>query len=73
MTKTALNVLKKSVFLVDDHPLVRDWLSRLINDEIDLVVCGSADKTEDAIVGIARLHPDVIIVDIGLRGKSGLE
>lgn len=64
---------KKSVFLVDDHPLVRDWLSRLINEETDLTVCGWADKAEDAIAGISKLHPHVIIVDIGLRGKSGME
>jgi len=71
--KTASEVSRKSVFLVDDHPLVRDWLSRLINEETDLMVCGTADKAEDALTEIARLHPDVIIVDIGLRGKSGLE
>jgi DNA-binding NarL/FixJ family response regulator len=64
---------KKSIFLVDDHPLVRDWLSRLINEESDLAVCGWADKAEDALTGIARFNPNVIIVDIGLRGKSGLE
>jgi DNA-binding NarL/FixJ family response regulator len=53
--------------------MVRDWLSRLINDEADLEVCGCADNADDASVAIARLRPDISIIDIGLRGKSGLE
>jgi DNA-binding NarL/FixJ family response regulator len=71
--KTETSAKKTSVFLVDDHPLVRDWLSRLINEEKDLEVCGSAERADEAIGGIERLRPDVIIIDIGLRGKSGLE
>ena len=64
---------KATVFIVDDHPLVRDWLSRLINNETDLEVCGSADNTAEAIQAITRLQPRISIIDIGLRGKSGLE
>jgi DNA-binding NarL/FixJ family response regulator len=64
---------KSTVFIVDDHPLVRDWLSRLINDETDLEVCGSADNTDEAVEAIARLQPSISVIDIGLRGKSGLE
>ena len=73
MTKTENSPLKTTVFLVDDHPLVRDWLSRLINEEKDLEVCGWAERADDAITAIDRLKPGIIIVDIGLRGKSGLE
>ena len=64
---------KTTVFIVDDHPLVRDWLSRLINDEADLEVCGTADNADEASVAIARHQPAISIIDIGLRGKSGLE
>ena len=64
---------KITVFIVDDHPLVRDWLSRLINEETDLEVCGWADKADEAIGAIERLKPGISIIDIGLRGKSGLE
>jgi DNA-binding NarL/FixJ family response regulator len=64
---------KVTVFIVDDHPLVRDWLTRLINDETDLEVCGFADNADEAAQSIARLHPGISIIDIGLRGKSGLE
>ncbi len=73
MTKTENSPLKTKVFLVDDHPLVRDWLSRLINEEKDLEVCGWAERADEAITAIDRLKPGIIIVDIGLRGKSGLE
>src|ERR1700744_4959765 len=64
---------KSTIYLVDDHPLVRDWLSRLIDDEADLRVCGTTDKVDEAILAIPQLKPKLIIVDIGLRGKSGLE
>jgi DNA-binding NarL/FixJ family response regulator len=73
LSKAAETFKKTTVFLVDDHPLVRDWLSRLIQEEPDLSVCGWADNADEAIRGIERLHPEIIIVDIGLRGKSGLE
>lgn len=64
---------RTSVFLVDDHPLVRDWLSRLINEEPDLEVCGWADSADNAIATLENLKPGIILVDIGLPGKSGLE
>jgi len=73
MEKTPSSPRKATVFIVDDHPMVRDWLSRLINDEADLEVCGSADNADEAGQAIARLHPAISIIDIGLRGKSGLE
>ena len=73
MDKTELSPSKRNIFLVDDHPLVRDWLSRLINEEKDLQVCGWSDNVDDAKAHIANLRPDITIVDIGLRGKSGLE
>jgi DNA-binding NarL/FixJ family response regulator len=73
MAKTEISRSKTTVFIVDDHPLVRDWLSRLINEEKDLEVCGWADKADDAIAAIERLKPRILIIDIGLRGKSGLE
>ena len=64
---------KHSVFLVDDHPLVREWLTNLVNQQPDLVVCGEAETRPQAIERIAHLKPDVAIVDIALKGSSGLE
>ena len=64
---------KRSVFLVDDHPLVREWLTNLINQQHDLFVCGEAESRPQAIERIAQLKPNVAIVDIALKGSSGLE
>lgn len=61
------------VFLVDDHPLVREWLTNLIHQQADLVVCGEAETPAQALDAIARKKPDVAIVDISLKGGSGIE
>ena len=64
---------KRSVFIVDDHPLVREGLKNLINGQSDLIVCGEAKDSADAVAGIAKEQPDVAIIDISLTNESGLE
>src|SRR5260221_11134070 len=64
---------KKSVFLVDEHPLVREWLTKLINQQPALSVCGEAESAPHAIQAIAATRPDVVIVDISLKDSSGIE
>ena len=64
---------KAKVFLVDDHPLVREWLTTLIQQQPDLVVCGEAETPAQAFDAIAGQKPDVAIVDISLKGGSGIE
>ena len=64
---------KHSVFIVDDHPLVREGLTNLINGQSDLTVCGEAKNSGEAIDGIAEERPDVAIIDISLTNESGLE
>ena len=61
------------VFLVDDHPLVREWLTNLISRQPDLLVCGEAEGTAAALRAIAAAAPHVAIVDLSLDGRSGLE
>jgi DNA-binding NarL/FixJ family response regulator len=61
------------VFIVDDHPLVREGLANLINQQADVTVCGEAEDSASAITGIQALQPDVILVDISLKNESGLE
>lgn len=58
---------------MDDHPLVREWLANLINQEPDLMVCGSADAVEAAIQGMDQSKPDLVIVDLSLKNSSGLD
>jgi DNA-binding NarL/FixJ family response regulator len=64
---------KKGIFIVDDHPLVREWLAILINQQPDLKVCGEAGGAAEGLALIAAAKPDVAIVDISLEGKSGIE
>jgi DNA-binding NarL/FixJ family response regulator len=64
---------KRRVFVVDDHPLVREWLANLINQQPDLEVCGEAENAADALRGIAATNPDLAIIDITLNAASGLE
>jgi DNA-binding NarL/FixJ family response regulator len=64
---------KRRIFLVDDHPLVREGLTNLINEQNDLIVCGEAEDSAGAITGIAKTRPDVALVDISLKNESGLE
>src|SRR5262245_47587759 len=66
-------VRKRRIFLVDDHPLVREGLANLINEQNDLVVCGEAEDSAGAMTGIAKTRPDVALVDISLKNESGLE
>jgi DNA-binding NarL/FixJ family response regulator len=64
---------KTKVFLVDDHPLVREWLTQLLQRESDLAICGEAEDTADALEKIAATQPDIVIADISLKSTHGLE
>ena len=64
---------KHCIFIVDDHPLVREGLTNLINRQSDLIACGEAKDSAEAIAGIAKERPDVAIIDISLTNESGLE
>jgi DNA-binding NarL/FixJ family response regulator len=61
------------VFIVDDHPLVREGLANLINQQTDLNVCGEAEDSSSAISGIQTTEPEIVLVDISLKNESGLE
>jgi len=64
---------KSRVFIVDDHPLVREGLANLINEQDDLIVCGEAEDSAQAITRLATVRPDVALIDISLKNESGLE
>jgi DNA-binding NarL/FixJ family response regulator len=64
---------KTKIFLVDDHPLVREGLVNLINQQSDLEVCGEAGNEPHALELIGTVLPDVAIVDITLENGSGIE
>jgi DNA-binding NarL/FixJ family response regulator len=64
---------RTKIFLVDDHPLVREWLALLIQRESDLMVCGEAEDTHEAVEKIEQCKPDIVIADISLKTTHGLE
>ena len=65
--------MKTKILLVDDHPLVREWLTNLINEEPDFEVCGQAGDAREALDLMGKLSPRIAVVDISLDGGSGLE
>ena len=65
-------VKKAKILLVDDHPIVRQGLAQLINQEPDLAVCGHAEDGKTALNAIAAHKPDIVILDISLNGPDGL-
>jgi DNA-binding NarL/FixJ family response regulator len=65
--------LKKRLLLVDDHPMMREGLTQLIGHEPDLEICGEAGDANEALEKINLLHPDLVLTDITLPGKNGVE
>ena len=63
----------KRVLIVDDHPVLREGLATQINREPDLTVCGEADNARAALSAIEQLEPDLVLADINLPGRNGLE
>jgi DNA-binding NarL/FixJ family response regulator len=61
------------IFLVDDHPLVRDWLATLLRQQPDFEICGQAEDAREALTAMQADPPDVAIVDLSLKNSSGLD
>ena len=64
---------KKQIFIVDDHAMFREGLRQLIDREADLAVCGDAADATEALEKINQSEPDLVVVDISLSGKSGID
>ncbi len=65
--------IKNKVLIVDDHPLLRDGLSRVLNQQSDLMVCGEAGDSRAAMAALAATRPDVVIVDLTMENGNGLD
>jgi DNA-binding NarL/FixJ family response regulator len=63
----------KRVVIVDDHPLIRRGLERMIHSGDGFVVCGEAGNADEALAVVRKVKPDLAIVDIGLPGRDGIE
>ena len=63
----------KRILIVDDHPMMREGLAQLIGNDPGLATCGEAGDAREALEKINILKPDLVLTDITLPGKSGLE
>ncbi len=64
---------RRRILILDDHPITRYGLIQLINHEPDLVVCGEAATAPEALAAIRSAKPDLVLADIAMPGRSGLE
>lgn len=64
---------RKKILVVDDHAVLREGLVAQINREPGLIVCGEAEKARTAIEAVEKLNPDLVLADINLPGRNGLE
>ena len=72
----AINNIKRSIhrlLLVDDQPILREGFAHLLDQEQDLKVCGQADSAAGALKAITALRPDLVTVDVVLKGMNGIE
>lgn len=63
----------KKILIVDDHPVVRDGLQAVIGAEDGLAVCGAAGSVEEALTLLQDVEPDLILSDLSLPGRNGVE
>jgi DNA-binding NarL/FixJ family response regulator len=70
---SSTQIAKKKIFVLDDHPIVRQGLSQLVNEQADLSVCGVAPDAASALEAMDDLSPDLLVLDISLDGPDGLD
>jgi DNA-binding NarL/FixJ family response regulator len=70
--KAGTKTKKNKVFIVEDHCILREGLTHLINSEDDLVVCGEIDNVTNALQAIENAKPDIVVVDISLADGNGI-
>ncbi len=67
------SVMERRILLVDDHPMTREGLAAIINRQADLAVCGQAGSPAEAMSALAELQPDLMVTDMTMPGRSGIE
>jgi DNA-binding NarL/FixJ family response regulator len=64
---------QRKILVVDDHPMIREGLAKLVDVEQDLMICGQAEDVPEALKAISETKPDIVVVDISLKQSSGIE
>lgn len=67
------SVKRIGVFLADDHTVVRRGIAHIVQGEDDMEVVGEAGNGSEAVEAVLRLRPDVVLMDIGMPGISGID
>lgn len=65
--------MKQKIYILDDHPIVIEGLTKVINGQEDLQVIGSSDDATNALAQIAKLKPELVVLDITLKDRSGVD
>ena len=65
--------MKSKIYILDDHPIVVEGLKKLIDSQEDMQVIGSAEDANTALLQIAKLKPEIVILDITLKDRSGVD
>jgi DNA-binding NarL/FixJ family response regulator len=73
MTTDSPPPYRHRILIVDDHPLYRDGLRRFIESQPDLMCCGQAEDGQSAKAAVANSRPDLVILDLRLRGEDGAD
>ncbi len=63
----------KRVVIVDDHPVLRDGLTFLLNPEEDIEICAQAGSAKEALDAVNATHPDLVVTDLTLPDRNGIE
>lgn len=64
---------KYKIYLLDDHPIVLEGLTKVLNSQEDMQVVGSTDDASNALAQIPKLKPDLVVLDITLKDRSGVD
>jgi DNA-binding NarL/FixJ family response regulator len=65
--------MKHKIYILDDHPIVIEGLKKILDQQEDLQVIGSSEDATVALTQIAKLKPDIVVLDITLKDRSGVE
>ena len=65
--------MEARIFIVEDHPIFQEGLANIISEEEGLQVCGTADDVAEALAGIERTTPHLVIIDLELKASSGFD
>ena len=71
--KAKVELSRKKILLVDDHPMMRSGLAHMINDEPDMIVCAQAGQPTEVFSLLTQAKPDLVLTDLTMPGRGGLE